>query len=79
MNFMKNCRMYEIRKLVVSETINNQFHFSDVGNKRFGKIKYIRFLALAPLFLGFRQNKKKFGTVTWIISDNFCLVNFALR
>ena len=41
MNFMKNCWMYEIRKLVVSETINNQFHFSDVGNKRFGKIKYI--------------------------------------
>ena len=41
MNLMKNCRMYEIRKFVLSETINNQFHFSDVGNKKFGKIKYI--------------------------------------
>ena len=26
----------------MSETKNNQFLFSDVGNKKFGQIKYIR-------------------------------------
>ena len=37
------------------------------------------FLALAAIFLRLRQNKKKIGTVTWIIWNNFCKRDFALR
>ena len=40
--------------------------------------KKISFLAVSPSILRIRQNKKKFGTVTCIISSIFGLVKFAL-
>ena len=49
------------------------YHFYRIDKKK------IRFSALAHSLLGFRQSEKKFGTVTWIISNNFCFVHFDVR
>ena len=38
--------------------------------------KYACKKALIPLFFRFHQNKKKLGTVTWNISNNFCFILF---
>ena len=51
-------------------------HFFTVIEK-FVKIKIVySFLAITASFFIFHQNKKKFATVTLIISENFCFILF---